>query len=422
MVIINEKKIKQNFIYVFLIYIFISGMLSHKVLYLEYLFLVLALFEALMSVARRRLMYDFSVLMVVLPFIVLTLMSMFFNKTNISQYLEIMPYYLKGFLLFLFITIYKNYFGESEFYTVNKIILGGVFLQVPITIYQYLNWDGSKTVLIEDAAYGSLGKGAANDIGYIMVIFVIFCIMVWNYTKNRKYLLLILPMLITLVISESKIGYILFVLLLIMIFVTRLNVKFFIIGSLTTYIFYKILISIDTFSKSLSKLSLDAIYKSQMSLDGSRGRLYYLQEITDLLSRKNFLFGFGPGNFLSYIGQKTNPILFYKFVPIDWIGSIDSQICVILSEMGFSGLISFIFILVFFFIKIFNSKIRKENMYLRALKHWFLLYIVFFIILAFVNLSWQSTWFSYWFWIYLGFITNLLDKEKSIMKGMIQNK
>ncbi|MEN8905913.1 MAG: O-antigen ligase family protein [Clostridiales bacterium] len=415
MIIIREKKIKkikQNFIYFFAGYVFIVGMLPHKALYLKYFFILIAFFEALMTVTRRKVKYDWKILMPITPFIVVSILSSFFNKVSFDQYIELMPYYLINVLIFFYITVYRDYFGENELINLNKILIIGVFLQVPITIYQYLNWNPSKTKLITDAAYGTLGKGAANIMGYIMVMIIMLLIMLWKYTKEKKYLLLGLPMLITLVISESKIGYVLFVIFLVISVFSKFSISFAFIASGAAMIVYKIIESNMIFKNVLGQLNIDNIIQTQMALKGSMGRLYYLVTSINYIKKHDILFGYGPGNFLSYIGQKTNPELFYSAVPIDWVGSVDNQLPAILSEMGFLGLIAFLFILVFFFIKIIRFNIKEELLYIRAVRHWFLLYIIFFIIASSVCLPWQSPQFSVWFWLYAGLLYNICGHKR----------
>lgn len=294
-------------------------------------------------------------------------------------------------------------------------MLALVIIQVPITVYQYFTWTSSSLVNDHaDAAYGTFSYGAANILGMLMLVFVFYMLkMSFFYNSIVRYLFLTLVGF-CMVLSHSKMSYILLFIVLIYDGVKniyyRINYKKIIYASIGVFVLLKLAFWVSNDIANLfSYENLMVLINNQLEDKEGGGRIMSLLLTFSILYKYAFspFLGLGPGMYTSYAGisLKSHYLVDILNVDLEHRGArLDPDVIGVLGEYGYLGFLFFalmLFVLLFRKIDILNVNCSK---YWAHYFQWVKLFTLIFFLGAFVNGLWQAQFFAVTYWVAAGIL------------------
>jgi hypothetical protein len=344
-------------------------------------------------------------------FLFIGIVSAILNKNQIINTILGLRCYVQYIVLYYAI----SYLGISDKFCklIINTILTLVVVQVPFTVYQYFTWTTSSLVNDHaDSAYGTFSFGAANMLGILMLVFIIYVIKMKNeLSLSIKYLLL-LSMSFSMILAHSKISYILLLVVLIYDNISNIHKKLSLsriaLSIAGMFVMFKIALYVsDDISNLLSYDNIMILIQNQIEDKEGGGRIMSLLLTVAILYKYAFssLIGLGPGMYSSYAGisLKSHYLVDILNIDLEHRGTrLDPDVIGVLGEYGYLGFLCFSLILAIIFFRKMNTINLTQNDYWCNYSSWFKLFTIIFYLGAFVNGIWQAQFFAVTYWVAAG--------------------
>ena len=169
-------------------------------------------------------------------------------------------------------------------------------------MYQYFTWTPSSLVHDHaDAAFGTFSFGAANIVGVIMLVVIVFLIKVKNDMPKSLKIPLLIMLFFAMILAHAKIAYVWMLGVAIYEYRTALfsrsGLKKVVVAALVFLAVVKVASMLDNdISYLLSADNLSELYNNQITDKAGGGRIFYFLLTIGIISNYAFspLIGLGP--------------------------------------------------------------------------------------------------------------------------------
>jgi len=308
-------------------------------------------------------------------------------------------------------------------------------VQTPISVYNFLTLKGDENVSLGDATIGTF-KGGSNLLAHYegMMMCIILGLIKFNPKKIFKYILLFVWFMISFFTASGKAAIFLFPVAAL--FVISQGLKQIMDFVKSYFIYFLILIFVAAFfflsgisdryyGKKLEIMSPSRIYEQFMITDeGWEGRGFGYKAAWEALSEEplDFLYGVGPGMFLSNTGAYFQVPLYNKYnlqslkygYREDNSRVFPPDIPVLLGEFGFLGLFAFGFIL-FRLYQNFKDGIKSlEDPFWKGISAGAFGVLILIVLVAIGERSFEIIYLQYLLWFFASIIYKMrLIKQKA---------
>lgn len=251
-----------------------------------------------------------------------------------------------------------------------RFIIYIMLFEAVLVIIQYATYTNDIFYNRYDSGFGTFSFGSANILGIYFVLILVIINYLYNnkHLKRSNFLIYNSILGISILLTFSKIAWLLLIILLV-IYIYKLDYSFkfnildgvikllsstLILIIIGVFVYISIYSIDDTnitndFQLLTTKAGVEKIIENQISEEGS-GRLFLATiTILDLINDPiRLIFGWGPGNYSSYAGFALNGYKLEQVLTIfgDERGTrYDMEIVALVGEFGIIGLIFFINIL-----------------------------------------------------------------------------
>lgn len=357
-----------------------------------------------------------------LGFILIGAISTVLN--GVSPIIAIMG--LRGMLQFplLYYAILNFKLTDRTLRLIIWIIILTALIQIPVTLIQFAIFMSNPTTGINDELYGTFGPRNANSLGWMLsfVAFILIGLIKYDQNLRKKYILILISLLIPFILASSRASYLFFPIILLWLYrrsLFRSAKETILYGGLILVLFCGIFFYYSVTQEELSHILPTRIWKEQTEFQYASGRVLFYPLAWDAYKRYafNFLTGTGPGTFTSYTGQffNTKPYqaVGYIFEEFELIqSSVNSQLIATGGEFGPIGLL--FYFLALFKLYHFAKKVEKDaaDSFWRGVAFGLKGCLIFFSLATIVGNIWETQQVAYYLWV-IAAVLVYADRNKS---------
>jgi len=334
---------------------------------------------------------------------------------------------LRCFFQYVILFYALSYLNLSDKYCkrIMAVILTMVLLQIPFMVYQYFSWTPSSQVNDHaDAAYGTLSFGAANILGVLLLVMLLYLIKVKNKLPLVIKTLYIVMISFGIILSHSKVTYLLIIILYLYEYRNKIFSKTGLKNILITGVAILMLLKAASYvSDDVNNLTdynkLGVLIENQLTDKEGGGRIFYFILTIGIINKyaiSPFL-GLGPGMYSSYAGIQSKSRYLTDLLGLDLESRgarLDSDLTAFIGEYGYLGIFFFTLLMIILFSK--SNRLGKHHgdKFWSSYASWFSLFVIVFYFGAVVNSLWQAQFFSVNFWIAAGLMNRQYLQRETV--------
>lgn len=327
------------------------------------IFTFIIFIKLIIMLSKKEINIKDRYILFIIALLTINIISFIFNRYNILSFIVgIRNYYVFyiSFLGYIYLKINREQIKEI----INCIIIFG-FMQIPLTIGQYIYYIKKEVFLYQDYVAGTFGETLNGDLGFLIIIIISFIISANLYNKiSKKQLILISLFAIPVILGEIKIAILVLPIVITILSLSKISKRNFkiliisigIIGVVFAGLVFKFPEFGNMFNVKYIKYYAYDIGYGDYKLNRLSAPIYVNDEI--LINPVNKIFGIGVGNG-THNGADIFNSDFYKENTL--LGAELFFSSLFLMENGWLGTIIFLIMIISILIKDIRLQKYSEN-------------------------------------------------------------
>lgn len=391
----------------------ILGVLPRQVIWASDAFILILFFKSLHIWVLKK---KYSKTQLFLP------TTLFFTLAVFSGFFNSIPWFTMGIAfkdffryIILFFALINLDIDETELKSLISFFIIIIFIQIPVTIFQYRLYG------LHDWVSGTLGRHGTGEMLVLVSCTISMLIGFYIYFKSYFMYLIAIPFLLI----PPILGYVRAALLYIpvtVVFILTKNLHLKVIPNtlravLLLVILVSLIISIPFFREPINTMISGSIFGLQKQVNavvlqgGIPGRLRAPKVALEWVNRERLapFIGYGFGSTKESYFEKYTGKFFKTFSPRT------NQLSSILIEMGFPGLIFYLWIIIMAFVMNHKFFINVEDNYWKAISIGLDGIIFMHLIGILYHNIWRTSYSCFPFWFFTAVIYSI-GKQKGIFR------